>query len=152
MRATNVRGASYFLITVLLFCSFGCGPSSSQDDQQPPSSSGPLELTDEMINERINGAFVRDVPEENAAGAPIHWTFIHSEPKEITVVDKKVEGTRATIILDIKTSTSPRSREQRQLAGQIKTEWEIVDAQNISMKYRNIEKPPTGNENANANN
>jgi hypothetical protein len=111
-----------------------------------------------MINERINGAFLRDVPEENGAGEPTNWNFIHSEPKEIAVVDKQVGGDKATIVLDIKTRSSPRSREQRYLAGQIRTEWElrtgwvlrqweIVDTENISMKYRNLPKPAQDNSN-----
>ena len=138
--------------------SFGCKSSSMQDDSSGPASTSnePLEITEEIINERINNAHVRDVPEENGASEPISWTFIYSEPKEIKVVDKQVNGERATIVMDIKTSSSPRSREQRYLAGQIRTEWElrtgwvlrqweIVDTENISMKYRKLPKPVNEN-------
>jgi hypothetical protein len=69
------------------------------------------------------------------------------------VVEKHVEGRHATIVLDIKTSSAPRARNQRYLAGQIRTEWElqtgwvlrrweIVETENISMKYKDLPKPP----------
>jgi hypothetical protein len=68
-------------------------------------------------------------------------------------VDKQIEGSRATVLLDIKTRSAPRARSQRYLAGQIRTEWalktgwvlrkwEIVDTENISMKYKNLPNPP----------
>jgi hypothetical protein len=153
MRVTNVRATFLLLslITASLMASLACAPPSTQGDGSGTASNAnePLEITDEMINERINGAFIRDVPEENGTGEPTNWTFIPSEPKEITVVDKQVNGDKATIILDIKTSSSPRSREQRYLEGQIRTEWElrtgwvlrqweIVNTENISMKYKNL--------------
>ncbi|MGC2238410.1 MAG: hypothetical protein WA584_19805 [Pyrinomonadaceae bacterium] len=116
------------------------------------------ELTDEIIRERLNDARVWEVPEENGIAEPIAWNFDENEPKEITVVEKKMEGARATIILDIKTRSAPNMRNPRSLAGQIRTEWElktgwalrkweIVDTENISMKYRNIPNPPAQNSN-----
>ena len=111
------------------------------------------EITEELIYERINDAWVADVPPEEAQNKePIFWNFDHDEPKEITVVDKQQNGTRATIVLDIKTSSAPRARVNRQLAGQIRTEWElktglvlrrweIINVENISMKYKDVPKP-----------
>ena len=72
---------------------------------------------------------------------------------KIAVVDQKVEGNRATIVLDIKTSSNPRARVRRHLAGQIRTDWElrtgwvlrrweIVNTENISMKYKDDSPPP----------
>ena len=144
------------LLGVMLLAAVACGPASTQGDAS--TAGDVLEITDETIHERINDARIHDVPEENGAAQPISWNFIQSEPKEIKVVDKKVEGNRATIVLDIKTNSSPRSREQRYLAGQIRTEWqlrsgmvlrqwEIVDTENISMKYRNL--PSLSPENSN---
>ena len=167
MRVTNLPRTRFLLssslgLGLLLACSFGCAPSSSQGDGKQSSSASAsgdsLELSDEVIHERINEAWITEVPEENGAAEPISWRFIASEPKEITIVDKQLEATRATIVLDIKTTSSPRSREQRYLAGQIRTEWElrtgwvlrqweIVRAENISMKYRNLPKPPAQNSN-----
>ena len=116
------------------------------------------ELSEEIIRERINDAFIRDVPEENGSAEPINWSFDEDEPKEITVVEKQSDGKRAKIVLDIKTGSAPNARKQRRLAGQIRTEWElqtgwalrrwqIIEAENVSMKYRNLPKPPEQNSN-----
>lgn len=145
-------------LILLLACSFGCAPSGGGRNQPGPSASELPELTDEIIRERINGAFVREVPEENGASDPINWGFDENEPKEITVVEKRLDGESATIVLDIKTRSALNMRNPRALAGQIRTEWklktgwalrswEIVGAENISMKYKNLPKPPAENVN-----
>jgi len=110
-----------------------------------------------VIRERINDAWVDDVPSATgptASGSPepITWGFDENEPKEIVVVDKQINGTKATIVLDIKTTSAPRARNKRYLAGQIRTEWElqtgwvlrrweIVGTENISFKYADLPKP-----------
>lgn len=147
---------------MLLACSFGCAPSSSQSDgKQSPSDSASNdlpELSEELIRERINDTGVWEVPEENGAAEPISWYFEENEPKEIAVVEKQMQGAGATIVLDIKTESAPNARNPRYLAGQIRTEWElktgwalrrwkIVRTENISMKYRNLPKPPPQNSN-----
>ena len=154
--------SSFLGLVLLLACSFGCAPSSSQGDgKQSPSVSASNdlpELTEEMIHERINDAGVREVPEENGTAEPISWSFDEEEPKEIAVVEKQMEGERAKIVLDIKTRSASNVRNPRYLAGQIRTEWElktgwalrtweIVRTENISMKYRNLPKPPAQNSN-----
>ena len=161
-RAANARRETFSLsiflaFALLLASSFGCAPSSSGDGEQISSESGdPLEITEETINLRINGNRIRKVPEETGAGEPISWTFDRDEPKEIRVVEKQMNGERATIILDIKTQSAPQSREPRYLAGQIRTEWEIetgwvlrkweiVNTENVSMKHKNLPKPPANN-------
>ena len=156
----NTRGTTILLSSFLcaaLLLAFGCGPSSSRDaagqDPSPTASNSQPELTDEVIHERINDAYVREVPEENGAAEPISWRFNEDEPKEIVVVEKQIEGALATVILDIKTRSGPNWRNPRSLSGQIRTEWrlktgwvlrrwEIVDTENISMKYKNLPKPP----------
>ena len=165
--AWNVPRATFLLssflgLAFLLACSFGCAPTSSQDDgKQSPSASASNdlpELTEEMIHERINDAGVREVPEENGTAEPISWGFDEEEPKEIAIVEKQMEGERATIIIDIKTQSAPGARAPRYLAGQIRTKWElqtgwvlrkweIVETENISMKYKNLPKPPAQNSN-----
>ncbi len=170
MRAINLkeRGSAFsvssFLgIALLLACSFGCGgPSSSEGDgsqhASDPGSSAVPELTDEIIRERINYTYVRKIPEENGNGEPMNWTFIQSEPKEISIIEKQIEGDHATIVLDIKTKSGPRARSPRYLAGQIRTkwqlrtgwvlrQWEIVDTENISMKYTKLPESPPDNSN-----
>ncbi len=155
--------SSFLGLTLLLACSFGCAPSSSPGDGSQSGSASSAsndlpELTEEIIRERINDTRVREVPEENGTAEPISWSFDEDEPKEIRVVEKQTEGESATIVLDIKTGSAPNARNQRNLAGQIRTKWElqtgwvlrkweIVETENISMKYKNLLKPPAQNSN-----
>ena len=147
-------------LALLLAFSFGCGPSSPPSAGDPgstaPSPNVEPELTKEIIEERINEARVYEVAPETGVGDPIPWGFDEDEPKEIAVVDQQINGPRATIILDIKTQSSPRARNLRSLSGQIRTEWElrtgwvlrrweIVRTENISMKYRDLPKPAASN-------
>ncbi|MFL6467318.1 MAG: hypothetical protein ACJ72Z_05115 [Pyrinomonadaceae bacterium] len=138
--------------------SLGCGPSSPQSGQDSATSGSQdmPQLTKEIIDERINDARVFDVKPESGTGEPINWGFDENEPKEISVVDQQIDGTRATIVLDIKTQSNPRARIQRHLAGQIRTEWalrtgwvlrrwEIVGTENISMNYKDLPKPSPSN-------
>ena len=151
--------STFFGLALLLACSSGCAPSSSSQQNPSDSASNDLpELTEEIIREQINDAGVWEVPEENGAAEPISWRFDEDEPKEIIVVEKQMDGARATIVLDIKTRSALNMRNPRSLAGQIRTEWElktgwalrtweIVRTENISMKYKNLPKPPAQNSN-----
>lgn len=163
MRVTDVMRItiSLLLISITSLCLLtACGPPSSPSEQEGSASgSVPLpELTDDVIRNGLNEAFVRDIPEESGAADPISWRFYASEPKEIQVIDKQVDGIRATVVLDIKTSSSPGTRNPRKLAGQIRTEWkletgwvlrkwEMERTENISMKYQNL--PRTVEQNSN---
>ena len=141
---------------VLLAGSFGCGPSPQGGGSGSPASSSQAvpELTKELIDERINNASVWEVLPESGTGEPISWRFDYDEPKEIVVVDQQMDGSKATLILDIKTQSAPRSSKLRVLSGQIRTDWrletgwvlrrwEIVETENISMKYRDLPKVPS---------
>ena len=154
------RLSSFLGLALLLTCLLGCAPPSSPGDgKQNKSASAPdelPELSEEIIRERINGTRVRDVPEENGTAEPIGWNFDENEPKEINVVEKQMDGERATIILDVKTRSAKGVRNPRSLDGQIRTHWEletgwvlrrweIVRIENISMKYKNLPKPPAQN-------
>ena len=154
--------ASFLGLALLIPCSFGCAPSSStgdgQQNQSASASNEIPEITDEKIREEINDAYVREVPEENGAGEPISWRFDEDEPKEFASVEKQMEGERATILIDIKTKSAPGARTPRYLAGKIRTKWElqtgwalrtweIVEAENISLKYKNLPAPPAQNSN-----
>ena len=141
---------SFLGLALLLACSSGCAPAK-QNSSDSASNDMP-EITDAVIHERINDAWVGEVPEENKAAEPINWSFDENEPKEITVVEKQINGLRATIVLDIKTRSAPNMRNPRELAGQIRTEWElkkgwvlrqweIVGIENISMKFKALPKP-----------
>ena len=151
MRVSNgLHIAAIIGLAVLLAIASGCGgPATSETDA---GSSDIPELTDADINERINDTGVWDVPPESGTGQPISWSFDEDEPKEITVVDKQITGNRAAIVLDIKTSSAPRARNLRYLAGQMRTDWElrtgwalrrweIVNTENISIKYKDLPKP-----------
>ena len=141
-----------FYLTFFLAAVLACGGPPQRSEQDPASGSQEIpELTKEIINERINETGVYDVLPESGTGGPISWSFDENEPKEIVVVNQQTNGANATVILDIKTSSAPRSRVQRYLAGQIRTEWqlttgwvlrrwEIVDTENISMKYTDLPK------------
>jgi hypothetical protein len=146
------------ILVLLLCCSFGCAPTNSASNGALSSSATEdiPDLSEDVIRERINYTRVRGIPDENGTGEPINWTFVENEPKEITVIEKKVEGNRATVVLEIKTGSGPNARNPRSLAGQIRTEWalktgwalrqwEIVDTENISMKVKNLPKPPAAN-------
>lgn len=149
------------LLPILLLLAFliGCGPSSPQGDaaQDQSSASGDRpDIDDATIRERLYDTRVRNIPEENGAGDPIIWNFFRDEPLEINVVDKQANGDHATLVLDIKTGSGPKTRNPRQLAGQIRTDWkletgwvlrrwEIVNTENISMKYKNLPKLPAAN-------
>lgn len=154
--------STFLGLALLLACTFGCAPSSSQGDGKQGSSDSASnelpELTEEVIRERINDAGVWEVPEENGVAEPISWRFDEDEPKEITVVEKQAEGARATVVLDIKTRSASYVRNPRSLEGRIRTEWvlktgwalrkwEIVETENISMKYKNIPNTPAQNSN-----
>ncbi|MFT3745148.1 MAG: hypothetical protein QM785_12750 [Pyrinomonadaceae bacterium] len=155
MQANRSRNSILFLTTLfILLAASSCAPPRSVQQ-----GTDQLELTDEMIRERLNGAFVRDIPEETGAGQTINWRFFESEPKEVTIVDKKVEGATAEVILEIKTRSSPRSKEQRTLSGRIKTmwaietgmvlrQWQIIETENISLKYKNLSVQGESNSNS----
>jgi hypothetical protein len=167
MRVTDAGRMSQLLpivsILIVLIASFGCGgPPSQGDATQPESEPGGIPvLTKEVIDERINEAWVSGVTPETGTGNPISWSFDEDEPKELVVVDQQMDGNSAKIVLDVKTQSSPRATNQRVLAGQIRTEWElqtgwvlrrweIVHTENISMKYKDVPKaspPPVPNSN-----
>ncbi len=147
MRVNRARIAVSFVAAVLCLFVVACAPPKSEQQ----SAGDVLELTDEMILERINYGYVEEVPEENGATPPIPWRFFPNEPKEITIVEKTVTGNTATVILDIKTQSGPRTKEKRHLQGQIRTiwelktgfalrKWQIVQIENISLKYKNLPK------------
>ena len=128
---------------------------SSACTTSPPSGVSPQassdkrpELTEEKIHETINDARVRGVPEETNSAEPISWSFDEDEPKEFSILDKQVEGDKATVVIDIKTRSAPGARNPRQLSGKIRLhyeletgwvlrQWVVAEAENISMTYRN---------------
>jgi hypothetical protein len=155
--------SSFLGLAFLLACSFSCAPSSPQGNGKQSGSASSAsndipEITDEKIRQEINDVYIREVPEESGTGEPISWRIDYDEPKEFTIVEKQLEGDRASMVIDIKTQSAPGARNPRYLAGQIRTKWEletgwalrtweIVETENISMKYKNLPKPTAQNSN-----
>ncbi|HEX8180577.1 MAG TPA: hypothetical protein VF525_13600 [Pyrinomonadaceae bacterium] len=114
----------------------------------PPADQRP-EITVETIREDINGQRV-SVPAEDGAAEASSWRFYLNEPKEIEIVEKQVAGNKATLVIDMRTRTSPRSEQQgvtKKLAGRLRLhyelqsglvlrKWEIVGIENISFAYQ----------------
>jgi hypothetical protein len=115
---------------------------------QPPENRRP-EITVEKIREDINGKQV-SVPAEGGASEPSSWRFFLNEPKEIEILEKQLAGDRATLVIDLRTRTSPRAEQQgikKKLAGRLRLhyelqsyfvlrKWEIVEIENISFAYQ----------------
>lgn len=144
------------VISLLLWLSFGA--SACVDNSPGSSSTGPQrstgaddrpELTDEKIGETLVGEFLAGVPSEDGTARPMNWRFDENEPKELKVLEKQLQGDRATIVIDMKTRPF-RDKYQLHLAGQLRLhyelqtgwvtrKWEVVRIENISMKYRTTE-------------
>jgi hypothetical protein len=130
------------------------GANSAASDQLP-------DLKVENIKDDINGRWV-EVPAADGKSKPLDpWVFEHGEPKEIELVEQKIEGNTATFLINMKTHTGPRSRNPMSLSGQLRLHyrldsglvfrsWEIDDIDNISFKYVK-ETPPDANANGNTN-
>jgi hypothetical protein len=101
----------------------------------------------ENIREDINGQRV-SVSAEGAASES--WRFFLNEPKEIEILEKQLAGDKATLVIDLRTRTSPRAEQQgitKKLAGRLRLhyelksyfvvrKWEIVRIENISFAYQ----------------
>ena len=125
------------------------GPRLSATPEKRP------ELDLETIKRAINGAWLEDVPAADGKGKPQNWGFAHNEPKEIEVVEQKIEGDTATVVVNMKTRSAPRDRRQMSLEGQLRLhlrletevfirEWDVEDVENISFKYTMLQPSPSG--------
>jgi hypothetical protein len=139
-------------LTALAACAASCGGGNSAGG--PGLSATPEQRPELDINKVINTAWVEDVPAADGKGRPSSWDFEEREPKEITVVEQKVEGDRATCVVDIKTRSHPRDRRQMSLEGRLKLhmelrtefifrEWRVTDVENISFKYTMLNPTPS---------
>lgn len=145
------RGLKPLILLLLLTCCGACAPSSgggaaSSSDNRP-------EITDEKIRDTIVGSWVERVPEANGKAKPINWTFMPDEPKEFSVLEKKVDGDRATVVVDMKTRSAEWSDTKRELSGKLRLHyelqtdfplrrWHVVQIENIDMKYKDEPKKP----------
>lgn len=148
--------AALFVLLLAAACALACGgsqQSASQEDLPP--------LNPDSIRRDINGHFVRVPPADGKTG-PISWVFDPFEPKDIQIVDQKIEGDHATFLINMKTHTQPRARNPRSLSGQLRLhyrlqsglvlrQWEIDEVENVSFTYTDEPPPsPTGETNSNA--
>jgi hypothetical protein len=139
----------------LLLLATACGgaqPQQSAQDQRP-------EINLETIRRDINGRWVDGrVPAADGKSQPRGWAFAHEEPKQIEIVDQKIEGDTATFLINMQTHSAPRSREPLSLSGQLRLHyelqsglvfrtWEIVRVENVSFKYVKETPPPGENSN-----
>lgn len=140
------------LLLLAAACGGGTQQQQSAQDQRP-------EITLETIRRDIDGRGVDGrVPAADGKSQPRGWAFDRSEPKQIEIVEQKVEGDHATFLINMQTRTAPRSREPLSLSGQLRLHyelqtglvfrnWEIVRVENVSFKYVKEPPPPDANSN-----
>lgn len=136
------RGFSLLLLLLLSALAGACEGGPPPEDLRP-------EITVEKIREDINGKRV-SVPAERGASEPSSWRFYLNEPKEIEILEKQLAGDKATLVINLRTRTSPRAEQQgitKKLAGRLRLhyelqsgfalrQWEIVQVENISFAYQ----------------
>lgn len=115
----------------------------------PPPEDRKPDITVETILEDLNRQRVH-VPAEDGTSQPSMWRFFPNEPKEIVIIEKQLAGDKAILVIDLRTSTSPRAEQQgikKKLAGKLRLhyqlqsyyvvrKWEIVGMENISFAYQ----------------
>jgi hypothetical protein len=150
MKPDSTRNA---LRAALLFAALAAASACGPSPQAPkPSPDSLPDLDDEKIRETLVDSEVAEVPEENGAAKPIRWHFLEDEPLEITIVERQMGGEKGTVLVDVTTRTTPRSRSPKVLSGRLRLHyelkrviflrmWKIVDIDNLSMKYREEPKP-----------
>ena len=143
------------LLLLACACGGGAGQQSAQD-QLP-------EIRLDDMRDDLNGRWVK-VPAADGKSRPLDpWVFSHDEPKEIKILEQKIDGEDATFLIDINTRTAPKSRNHYSLSGQLRVhyhldsglvlrEWRIDNIENISFKYVNEQPTPDANSNANEGN
>jgi hypothetical protein len=140
---------------LLLACACGGGAGQKSAQDQLP------EITLDSIRDDMNGEWVK-VPAADGKSKPLNpWVFSHDEPKEIKILEQKIEGETATFLIDINTRTAPKSKNHYSLSGQLRLHyklesglvlrrWEIEGIENISFKYVNEQPTPDASSDANA--
>jgi hypothetical protein len=144
-----------------ILCAAACATACGGGAQQQSATNDRPALTPDNVREDINSEWVR-TPAADGKSEPINWGFARDEPKQIDILDQKIEGDAATFLIQMQTHTAPRARTARTLSGQLRLhyqlqsglvfrKWQIVEIENVSFKYVN-EPKPADNSNANATN
>ena len=142
------------LLCAAAACASACGggqnssPALSATPEQRP------ELTPEAVRKAITGSWIEDVPAADGKDKPENWGFGYNEKKEIEIVEQKMDGDRATVVVNMKTRSNPRERRQLSLEGQLRfhlelrtefifREWRVSDVENISFRYTRLQPSPS---------
>jgi len=136
------RAFSLLLLSILSALAGACGGGQPEEDKRP-------EITLDKIREDLDGER-GSVVAEDGTSAPSSWRFFTNEPKEIEILENQPAGDQATIVIDLRTRTSPRAEEQgikKKLAGKLRLyyelhsyvavrKWEIVRIENLTFAYQ----------------
>jgi hypothetical protein len=148
------------LILPLLLLATACGGGARQ--QQSAGDQLP-EITLDSLREDLNGEGVK-VPAADGKSKPLNpWVFNRDEPKEIKILERKMEGETPIFLIEISTRSAPNSKNHYSLSGQLRLHyrldsglvlrnWEIDQIENVSLKYVNEQPTPDANSNANEGN
>ena len=125
----------------------GAGGASSQPPQpsDTPQDNRP-DITPETVRERLGYARVRAPNVENEKET-VPWRFSRRELQEVNVVDRKFDGDRAQICVDVKTHSVPGAEKPVSSEGRLRLDfelesglilrqWELRHIENISFKFR----------------
>lgn len=146
-------------IPLLLLATAACGGGAQQQSAQDQLP----EITLDSLREDLNGEWVK-VPAADGKSKPLSpWVFAHDEPKEVKILEQKIEGETATFLVELQTHTAPKSKNHYSLSGQLRLhyrldsglvlrKWEIDQIENISFKYVNEQPTPDADANANEGN
>ncbi|MGH9945025.1 MAG: hypothetical protein ACRD9R_21965 [Pyrinomonadaceae bacterium] len=139
---------TFYLISLLCMLAgvVACGGGSGA---RPQADARP-EITAETIRRDINGERVEVPPSDGSPESP-SWRFERHEPKEVSIIDQRLEGDTATIEIDMRTGSGPRAEKPKKLSGRLRLhyklekgwalrQWEIVALENLSFKYES--NPP----------
>jgi len=83
----------------------------------------------------------RDIVGKTTGAGIETWTFDENELREISILESKYEGDKATIIIDMKTQSAPGSLMKSKMAGKlclhyewIAEEWKLNQVENLAFK------------------
>jgi hypothetical protein len=155
MTHTSARNA---LFAALVLAALAVASACASGEAPKPAPDPLPELGDEKIRETLFDAWVDEVPEATGAARPISWYFTRGEPTEVAVVEKQMDGKKATVVVDVTARSAPHARDQKALSGRLRLHyelqrefilrrWRIVGVDNISMTYRDEARPDAPPEN-----
>jgi hypothetical protein len=83
----------------------------------------------------------KDIVGKNTGEGILSWQFEKDEPREIKILETHYSGNKATIIIDMKTESAPRSLTHTKMSGRLRlqyewiaNEWNLVQVENLTFK------------------